>query len=224
MAIRSIISDYIGRNIMAKKLVINIPTPRVQEVENYLTEWKNRDKQKYKLQEDSLGLLFNKFPLNNNLEEILFKAAALNEFYSTNIFSIIDVGKHILKLNIDKNLNEGDLSIVKKIAQVSINGTNRNFYSFATKYCAHHKPEKYPIYDDYVANVLVYFNKLDKFYEFTKKDLKDYEKFYSVIIEFREHYNLANYSIRDIDKYLWQLGKEYFPKNYGKNKNKVQDK
>jgi hypothetical protein len=34
-----------------------------------------------------------------------------------------------------------------------------NFYSFATKYCSHHKPEMYPIYDSYVDKMLGYFKK-----------------------------------------------------------------
>ncbi|MHB1154967.1 MAG: hypothetical protein ACYC00_21900 [Eubacteriales bacterium] len=31
-------------------------------------------------------------------------------------------------------------------------------------------------------------------------------------------YGLDKYNLKQIDLYVWQLGKEYFPKNYGKKK------
>ena len=50
------------------------------------------------------------------------------------------------------------------IARVNINGKDRNLYSFATKYCSHHNFNDYPIYDEYVAKVLLHFQRKDKFY------------------------------------------------------------
>ena len=41
-----------------------------------------------------------------------------------------------------------------------------------------------------------------------------------VILAFREYYGLTQYNLKEIDQYLWQLGKEYYPNNYGtKGKN-----
>lgn len=34
------------------------------------------------------------------------------------------------------------------------------------------------------------------------------------ILEFKNFYNIDKYNLRDIDKYLWIAGKEYFPKKY----------
>ena len=124
------------------------------------------------------------------------------------------MSKHILDLNIDSRLKEGDESLVNDIASIKINGKKKNFYSFATKYCSHHNPTNFPIYDSYVEKVLVYFNKKYKFSNFKKSDLKDYSKFKRVLIEFKNFYNIDGYNLKDIDKYLWQLGKEYFPKKY----------
>ena len=72
--------------------------------------------------------------------DILLKVAALNDFYSTNIFSVYPVAKHILSLNIDDRLMTGDVALVSDIQKVTINGVEKNFYSFATKYCSHHRP------------------------------------------------------------------------------------
>lgn len=191
----------------------NLPKPTRQEVENYLSKWNNLEN--YVLQENSLEkLFFYTYPNNTDINDILIKCSSLNDFYSTNIFSIFTVAKHILALNIDENLKNGDPSIVNIIAKVRINNKEKNFYSFATKYCSHHFPKEYPIYDSFVEKVLLHFKKTDNFMNFKKKDLKDYTKLKEVLLTFRKHYNLTEYSLKDIDRYLWQLGKEYFPKKY----------
>ncbi|AJD01244.1 hypothetical protein [Campylobacter lari] len=112
------------------------------------------------MQEKALEKLFTKtYPKNNDMDDILIKASSLNDFYSTNIFSIFPVAKHIKNLKIDESLENGDLTLVSKIANVKINGVNKNFYSFASKYCSHHKPLIFPIYDYYVDKVLITFKK-----------------------------------------------------------------
>lgn len=192
---------------------MDIPKPCKKEVKKYLSKWDLLEN--YVLQEESLNKLFyGEFKSNNDIHNILIKASALNDFYSTNIFSIFPVAKHIYKLNIDNRLGKNDTSLVNDIAQVKINGVKKNFYSFATKYCSHHKPEEYPIYDSYVEKMLMYFQKTDKFAKFKKADLKNYAKFKSILIEFKKFYDINEYTLKEIDKYIWQLGKEYMPKNY----------
>lgn len=167
------------------------------------------------MQENSLDkLFFHTYPYNNDINDILIKCSSLNDFYSTNIFSIFTVAKHILSLNIDERLKNKDLSVVNDIAKLSINGKDKNFYSFATKYCSHHMPTVYPIYDSFVEKVLLYFKKQDKFMDFKKDDLKVYDKFIEVLFSFRKFYQIEKFNLKDIDRYLWQLGKEYFPKKY----------
>ena len=151
---------------------------------------------------------------NKEIDDILIKASSLNDFYSTNIFSIFSVAKHILSLNIDERLRKGDTTLVNDIANVEINGIKKCFYSFASKYCSHHNPIEYPIYDSYVEKILLYFGKNDKFYEFKKEDLKFYDKYKAILLEFKKFYNIDKYTLKDIDRYLWQLGKEYFKKDY----------
>ena len=60
----------------------------------------------------------------------------------------------------------------------------------------------------------MHFNKIDKFDSFKLNDLKDYGKFKMALIKFKKFYNIDEYGLKDIDRYLWQLGKDYFPKKY----------
>ena len=196
-----------------KKKLIDIPRPSVEEVEKYLKLWDSKDN--YVLQEKALNkLFFNTYPNNINIEDILIKVSALNDFYSTNIFAIFPVAKHILNLQIDNRLKSKDVTLVNDIANVSINGTKKNFYSFASKYCSHHDSINYPIYDSYVEKILLYFKEKDNFSNFIANDLKDYKKFKDILIKFKKYYDIDNYSLKDIDRYIWQLGKEYFPNKY----------
>lgn len=196
---------------------INVPNPSSEQVEHYLRAWDELEN--YHLQEDALDkLFFTLCPGNTDMSDILLKVAVLNDFYSTNIFSVYPVAKHILSLDIDDRLKTGDVALVSDIQKVTINGVEKNFYSFATKYCSHHRPLDFPIYDSYVEKVLCYFRDRDKFASFKTPDLKDYAKFKGTLIDFRSFYGLDQYNLKEIDKYMWQLGKEYFPKSYGKKK------
>lgn len=193
--------------------MINIPKPTEEEVKKYLKKW--NEFENYYLQENALDKLFFKtYPKNRDINDVLIKASSLNDFYSTNIFSIFQVAKHICKLNIDSRLNNGDESLVNDIAKITINGKEKNFYSFATKYCSHHNPTEFPIYDYYVEKILIYFKNEDQFYNFNTKDLKDYKMFKNILLEFRKYYKLNKYNLKELDKYLWLLGKQYIPKKY----------
>ena len=194
--------------------MINIPTPNKQIIKEYLTKWDNLEDH-YIWQESSLDKLFhNDYKYNTDLNEILIKCSCLNDFYSTNIFLIYPVAKNIFDLKIDERLKNGDPTLVNDIAKVNISGKDKFFYSFASKYCSHHNNIEFPIYDYFVDKMLVYFQKRDKFSKFKKDDLKDYVKFRNILIDFKKLYDIDEYNLRDIDKYLWIAGKEYFPKKY----------
>lgn len=186
--------------------------PTKKDVDKYLYRWDALEN--YYYQEMALDRLF--FELcnkNTDLCDILLKCSTLNDFYSTNIFDIYSVAVHILLIkDIDNRLAKGDLSLVEEIAHVKVGKEQkeRNLYSFATKYCSHHQPSKYAIYDNYVEKVLIFFKDRDKFSKFENKELKDYPKFISIIKQFKKHYNLSKFSLKEIDKYLWLFGKEYF--------------
>ena len=200
-----------------RKMKQNLPDPSIEQVEYYLSQWDSLEN--YHLQEDALDKLFFELcPENTDISDVLLKVSTLNDFYSTNIFKVYPLAKHIVALDIDDRLKAGDVNLVGDIQMVS--GINRKFYSFATKYCSHHKPLDYPIYDSYVDKVLRYYCNRDGFTVFAVSELKDYERFKNILIEFRSFYGLEEYNLKEIDKYIWQLGKEYFPNNYRKSKDK----
>lgn len=183
--------------------------PSVKDAEWFLDYWKNS--REASDQERALNKLFMDMCKSNEcIEDILIKCSSLNDFYSTNIYDIHTVAQNILSLHIDERLKAGDLSLVNDIAHVEVNGKDHFFYSFATKYCSHHQPERFAIYDSYVEKVLLSMNKRARFYNFKQEDLKDYETYMSVIRAFQQKFGLMQYNIKQLDQYLWQLGKWYF--------------
>ena len=165
----------------------NIPSPNEKIMEEYLDKWDNLEEH-YVWQESSLYKLFHEvYKYNTDLNEILIKCSCLNDFYSTNIFSIYPVAKKIFELKIDKRLNEGDPTLVNDIAHITINDKDKFFYSFATKYCSHHNNIEFPIYDFFVDRMLMYFKTKDKFASFKQADLKDYAKFKKILIDFKKY-------------------------------------
>ena len=184
-----------------------------EQVQRYLDMWSTLDK--YTMQEDCVNLLFQDLcNRNSSLVEILLKVSALNDFYSTNIYDTHSVARHIHKLDIDASLARGDLDLVDTMANVSFGGKTRRVYSFATKYCSHHAPDIYPIYDSYVDEMLWFFCKKDRFAKFKRTDMKHFPAFVEIIDQFRDYYGLCKFSRKQTDIFLWLAGKEHFPK-YG---------
>lgn len=212
---RNVISN---KNIKKEiiKIKKDIIMPSSNEVEKYLNNWNTLEN--YVLQENSLKKLFQiTYKENINMDDVLIKVCVLNDFYSTNIYSPFKVAKHILNLNIDKRLINNDLTLVNEIEEVRMDDNKIiHFYSFATKYCSHHKPLIYPIYDDYVKKFLEYINSVERFYD-RVLDFKNYINYVDIINKFKKYFYLEKYNAKEIDKYLWQAGKKYFPKNYKRN-------
>ena len=193
-----------------KEVDPHIPTPSCSEVERYLRRW-NTTPSLYK-PECVLRVLFTQMhPYNVSIEDIILKAAALNTVYNTRIYSVFPVAQHILNLAIDDRLRKGDTTLVNEIMRVVYeNGRIIEHYSFATKYCSFHNPDAFPIYDSYVGKVLVYYRDKLHFSNFRDCDLKDYSIFKRVIGDFRHCFGLEKYSVKQLDQFLWQFGKEYF--------------
>ena len=183
--------------------------PTVALVQDYLNKWKTLDK--YVHQEEALNRLFQKLcPSNDDLLAILLKVSALNDFYSTNIYDTHSVAAHILALSCDQRIADGDPLLVNEMAMVKVGGKERKFFSFASKYCNHHHQEPFPIFDSYVEKMLWHFRSADGFARFKRPDLRQYRQFVDVIRLFRRHYKLEQFSLREIDIYLWLAGKEAF--------------
>ena len=112
-----------------RSVKINVPNPSAAQVEHYLRAWDELEN--YHLQEDALDKLFLTLcPENTKMSDILLKVAALNDFYSTNIFSVYPVAKHILSLNIDARLNSGDDTLVSDLQKVTIAYSGKSAHPF----------------------------------------------------------------------------------------------
>lgn len=217
--------------------------PSKDEVEKYHLVWDSLNN--YRDHEKALALLFRNpdspFVKNDDIAKVIIKVSALNDFYSTNIYRVHDVAKNIMSIHdFDLRLKKGDLSLVDEIRKLIFKSYSKpkeskeyewhnkevDIYSFATKYCSHHQPDKFPIYDKYVDEVITKLKKqYPQFFNFKIFDsfntsipieerkcgtLKDYRIFVNQIDSLRKNFNLFDFGYKDIDRYLWQLGKRYF--------------
>ncbi|WP_019011206.1 hypothetical protein [Deinococcus aquatilis] len=164
--------------------------------------------------EAALQSLLQAFPANTVTAEILLKVVVINQIYSTGIFAVQPVAERIQAANIDAALQVGDPSVVHHIDRLQFitaqgKQIDRSIYSFATKYCALHQPQHYPIYDGLISSKLLAYQKQDSFspVNFKDTDLRDYLTFKAVVLQFQVHYHLTGVSLRDIDQFLWTLGK-----------------
>ena len=185
----------------------NLPSPTPELVASYIQKFDDSQA----IVERALSKLFTQFPNNNNPEDVLLKVVTLNSLYTTGILATSQVADHIFHLNIDPEIRAGRPEAVQMVAHVQLGKSTRNNYSFATKYCAWHNPASYPIYDSFVDQMLWGYKKQDRFDNFNRQDLWQYSHFKNVLLHFRNYYNLASFSIKDIDKFLWLAGNDFYP-------------
>lgn len=161
----------------------------------------------------SLRLVFSTWPRNNQMDQVLAKVVVLNRLYSTSIYDVHGMARHIIALNIDAALMAGDPLLVARIAVLKLNnGRSRNNYSFATKYCAWHEPERFQIYDARVDAALWAYQRQFKFGDFRRCELLDYSRFTQIVYAFINHFQLHNIGRKQLDKFLWlEGGKNYKP-------------
>lgn len=185
-----------------------IPIPSIAEVEKYLNMWVQSGDE---ANDQALIKLIQCFPHNKDLGGVTVKVAAINQIYSTNIFAWRALAQQIVDVDIDDALASGhpDPELIEKIAVLTVGERSRRNYSFATKYCAFHRPDIYPIYDSVVRWVLS--RLLNQGEEFTKTKRthwdKDYAMWVQAITDFQAHFGLERFTMKEIDKYLWRLGK-----------------
>ena len=166
--------------------------------------------------EAALQKLLQAFPDNTVTDEILLKVITINQIYSTGIFAVQPVAEMIRAAQIDGALQAGEPEVVHRIDRLKFTSAqdkvvDRSIYSFATKYCALHQPRHYPIYDGLIATKLMEYSRRDGFARFSYDDLRDYPKFKQVVLDFQAHYGLQEFTLREIDQFLWSLGKGFLP-------------
>lgn len=92
--------------------------------------------------------LFEKKPLNRDVEDIRTKVSSINDTDLRHLDAEDQMITHIQKLDIDDRLNRGDLTVVEDIAQLTLKGQPQNLLHFASVYCNYHKPKTFPIYSE----------------------------------------------------------------------------
>lgn len=207
---------YDGRKKKWKKENFNDglpPYPSVKCVNTWCKRWEETTG--YPEQEHALEKLFKTLLANNqDLDDVLIKVCMLNDFYSTNIYNVLSVANEIVSMKLDDvfESDQAKPSAVDALNEQVYKSTNIHIYSFATKYFSCHRPDIYPIYDSYVDKLLRYYRDEYRFFEFDDKKLSTYKGFHEVYTEFRNFFDLTQFTAKEIDKFLWQVGKHHFPK------------
>lgn len=201
---------------MTKKNPKNhLKNPTNPLIDNYIAKFSKNER--YYEGDKAISYLCKKFPKNKKIEEVFLKVCVINNLYSTNIWGTYNIAKHIVKLNIDKAIQYSNPDVVHKIAighgiSKPIKIGDRNFYSFATKYCNWHNQKGYPIYDGFVHKILMAYQCQDPFSEFKNNDLKDAKKFKKIMNDFKDFYSLNKFNYKQLDKFLWLYGRELYKK------------
>ena len=156
----------------------------------------------------AVRLVFERWPLNTVRAEILVKVVVLNRLYSTNIYDVAAVASRIRELDFDGRVKEADKSLVNELAEIRFRDRTRRCPSFASKYCAWHNPDAFPIYDGFVEDRLWAHQTAEPFCDFKRDRLSDYTKFCEALERFRNRFGLTACSLREIDKFLWIEGEE----------------
>jgi hypothetical protein len=158
---------------------------------------------------------FDGHPRNVDKADVLLKFIVLNNLYWTNIWARYAIVEHIHKLaiqeDLDKFLKSGNLEAINKIRKghgirVKRTRKERNFYSFATKYCHFSNPQCYPIYDQYVDKAIMKLRKSSKVQFHRQDELYEPKGFKSIIDQIIQRFGLADYQQADRALYVYGGG------------------
>ncbi|SGY81518.1 Putative uncharacterized protein [Moritella viscosa] len=165
----------------------------------------------------SLSKLFSSLNDEEHLHEVMIKVAALNQIYSTSIQYIIPVVEKIIEIIDNKHDGYGVdeyVSLVDQIATVSwVSPTTgkehtRCNLSFSSKYIHFLSGLKTPIYDSYIWILMIgYLNQNTNNTKLSFSAPTSYLSFYNILMKFKVEFKLEEYSNYDLDKFLWQYGK-----------------
>ncbi len=165
------------------------------------------------LEYEAVRRTFEGYPENVDKLAVLLKFTILNDLYRTMIMDKSKIADHIYKLateeNLDALLKSGNLDAVTKIRLghgncVIKTQKERNFYSFATKYCHFSNPKCYPIFDQYVERAIMKLRK-DNYIQFPYQDeLKNPQAFRDIIYQIIQKFELEDY--QKADRALWMYG------------------
>lgn len=164
----------------------------------------------------SLSKLFECMNDESSRHEVSIKVAALNQIYATAIqyiTPVVDEIIHKVPENHKVFSDEEYSKLVDEIATVSwISPTtgkrhSRCNLSFASKYIHFLSRRRIPIYDSYIWIVMIGYFKQNGCNTYSFSTPKSYKDFYEIFIKFKQFFDLKAYPNYEIDKFLWQYGK-----------------
>lgn len=170
---------------------------------------------KYEAQEVDCLYCRNQHLANNTMSDVKPKVEILNAYYSTRL-KVDSMAAHIADLaknkQLDKRIKSKDKSVIYDIAHVDPN-SNRDDFSFATKYCALVAPDDYPIIDSLVWKFFSKLNRLGFFDKATKKKFANvnkngsaaYSDYVDIYDEFIDKSGIRPFckNYREVDSYIW---------------------
>lgn len=158
------------------------------------------------LAESTIHELIATYPDNHTVQHVLVKVIAINSLYHARVLDVDlqPLAIHITKLDLDEKLKAGNPKAVDLIWKSE--GTRRHYFSFATKFCSWHNEGAYAMYDRYMWAALVAYKAKKQQFTFKTGECSDYAGFLGVVKRFQESCGLGDYSLKDIDKFLWLVG------------------
>ena len=186
---------------------LTLPRPTLDYVRSRLEAL--RGDEEFYGAEETISLIFSRWPENRKFAPVHAKVVVLNTLYSSGLRTIdtYPMARQIVGLDIDACLRDGDPMLVRDICRLDLPRGRTVFYSFATKYCAWHEPDLFQIYDSYVDELLWAYRSRFSFHAFKRMDLGTYRKFLAVIDKFKAAFGLECLSRKETDKFLWSEGK-----------------
>ncbi|MBE5890597.1 MAG: hypothetical protein E7282_06460 [Lachnospiraceae bacterium] len=184
----------------------------IKMIDEYIKNFDNNEK----LKEKTLNDLFREKYTNKKLQDVLIKVCTLDALYATRIrkADLTKIAEHIIDLeNIDGLLDDGNIEAINQIGTTPKEVNNA--YSFASKYCSFHNPDKFIIIDQWSWKALV---KIANEYHLNTKLAKEWNSKYDSYLKYCDCLNeflsklSKKYTYKDIDKFLWL---------YGKNDNRI---
>lgn len=159
------------------------------------------------LAEASISALIAAFRQNHAMNHVLLKVVAINRLYRARVLDMDmeNLARHVVEIDsLDTLIASGAPEAVPLICDCTT--VQRKYYSFATKFCSWHNQSAYSIWDGNVDVALWAYKQQDSFADFKRGSLRNYNAFLRTAKAFRSYYGLENYSLKSIDKFLWQVG------------------
>ncbi len=186
------------------------------------------DFREFKFGEDVINSAFSDAGLTTKTDsykgikvEKLYQAVLLlDTIYHTRLSNpyrfALKLHKFLEKLNMRFDDPNATVDLVNSITELDKSDDKKDSaskyaYSFATKFCNRINPEVFPIYDSYVAGMLIWYRDKKKFNNFKNNSLGNYKTYIdvynSLLVQNNVNINVDKVNYRRIDHFLWTYAK-----------------